>query len=428
MLYANSSFAFESIISCIDFEKHPSIDYYINLFNKNGFYTSSDSAYWDGEPKNSRYFSIHIEKGPEYKITLEHTPTTRQVYSAYIVGTADKEPFVSEVMKFYSEITSKWGQPDSVYYIPDRYNFSTENKVYISLDTLGVNDTTKIKHFFEQSKPFGCVWQKKRYHVLLEVRDEYKYRYFTDFTCFITDYNAFDKYIEENAVIEAHQKAEERNYNILVAIVLMLVCVAIIFIGKKVYKEYQKSQEEEKLRLQAEENLRLKKQSDADAKNAEFKRNLIDKYGPITRTISRTHYDEDFIKYYDDIIVFEKPQKIILCQREYNFNDMLSCSMYDENNLNISPKQITRTNTGSMLGRAVIGGLTLGVVGAVAGAMTAKTETTNSTDNKDYSPSYIIKIGVKSIDNPTITLKLYRDKEMAEEIYALIQAIIAMKD
>ena len=107
--------------------------------------------------------------------------------------------------------------------------------------------------------------------------------------------------------------------------------------------------------------------------------------------------------------------------------DILSCSMYDENHNGTSPTQVTRTKTGSMLGRAAVGGLTLGVAGAVVGAMTAKTESTSSTANSDYIASYIVKIGVKSIEKPTLTLKFGSDKSKAEEVYALIQAIIAMK-
>jgi hypothetical protein len=80
-----------------------------------------------------------------------------------------------------------------------------------------------------------------------------------------------------------------------------------------------------------------------------------------------------------------------------------------------------------MLGRAAVGGLTLGVAGAVVGAMTAKTESTSSTANSDYIASYIVKIGVKSIEKPTMTLKYGNDKSKAEEVYALMQAIIAMK-
>ena len=100
--------------------------------------------------------------------------------------------------------------------------------------------------------------------------------------------------------------------------------------------------------------------------------------------------------------------------------------MYDENHKDIPPIQVTRTKTGSMLGRAAVGGLTLGVAGAVVGAMTAKTESTSNIDSS-YISSYIVKIGIKSIEKPTMILKYGNDKSKAEEIYALMQAIIAMK-
>ena len=80
-----------------------------------------------------------------------------------------------------------------------------------------------------------------------------------------------------------------------------------------------------------------------------------------------------------------------------------------------------------MLGRAAVGGLTLGVAGAVVGALTAKTESTSSTANSDHLASYVIKIGVNSIEKPTMALKYGNDKSKAEEVYALMQAIIAMK-
>ena len=80
-----------------------------------------------------------------------------------------------------------------------------------------------------------------------------------------------------------------------------------------------------------------------------------------------------------------------------------------------------------MLGRAAVGGLTLGVAGAVVGALTAKRESISSIDNPEHLASYVIKIGIRSIEEPTITLKYGSDKSKAEEVYALMQAIIAMK-
>ena len=79
-----------------------------------------------------------------------------------------------------------------------------------------------------------------------------------------------------------------------------------------------------------------------------------------------------------------------------------------------------------MLGRAAIGALTLGAAGAVVGAVTAKKESTSTVDSSHIG-SFIVKIGIKSLEEPTITLRFGNDKSKAEEVYALIQAIIAMK-
>jgi hypothetical protein len=62
----------------------------------------------------------------------------------------------------------------------------------------------------------------------------------------------------------------------------------------------------------------------------------------------------------------------------------------------------------------------------VVGAVTAKKETT-STISQNNSGSYIVKIGIKSIEEPILTLEFGSDKSKAEEVYALMQAIIAMK-
>ena len=198
------------------------------------------------------------------------------------------------------------------------------------------------------------------------------------------------------------------------------------FIAKKGYKNIKRGEEERKTKQKAEDEKRAKKQKEIDIRHEVYKKLLIDKYGPITRIISNNLYNDDFIMNYDEIFVFEKPKKIIFGEKECDFTDILSCSMYDENHKDIPPTQVTRTNTGSMLGRAAVGGLTLGVAGAVVGAMTAKTESTSNEDTS-YISSYVVKIGIKSIEKPTMILKYGSDKSKAEEVYALMQAIIAMK-
>ena len=360
ILNINVIFAYDSLISSIDFENRPSIDYYSKLFVDNDFFAYNDTMRYDGVPKYSRTF--HQNGRSEYDVTLHYTPLSRHVYNASYKVSVNKEPFVSELMKFYIEIINKYGLPDSAYFRPeDSYYMSSDKNEYFSVNLIGGNDTTKIKQFIEQSKPFGVIWAKDRFYVNLEVREEYSTRYYTDFFCSITDNKTEKIYIEEMDKIKENTLSKERQNTLISAVVLVVCGIMFFFIAKKGYKN---------------------------------------------------------IKCDCQIFIFDK--------KEYDFSDILSCSLYDENHKDIPPTQVTRTNTGSMLGRAAVGGLTLGVAGAVVGAMTAKTESTSSVDSS-YISSYVVKIGIKSIEKPTMILKYGSDKAKAEEVYALMQAIIAMK-
>jgi hypothetical protein len=428
ILNINAIFAFDSIVSLLDFEKEPSIDYYIKIFKENDFYVSNDTMWIGGTPKYERGFYIHPDGGSEFNVTLYHTPSSRQFYKAYIKVTADKKPFVSELMRFYTDIIKKYGLPDSAYFRPDdSYYMSSDKNVYFSVNLIGENDTTKIKQFIEQSKPFGVIWAKDRFYINLEVREEYSTRYFTDFFCSITDNETEKIYTEEIEKLEEDKLAKERKNSIITVVVLFVCGILFLFVAKRGYKNIKKEEEKRKSKQKAEDEKRAKKQKEIDIRHEEYKKQLIDKYGPITRIISNNLYNDDFIMNYDEIFVFEKPKKIIIDKKELDFCDILSCSLYDENRKDVPPTQVTRTNTGSMLGRAAVGGLTLGVAGAVVGAITAKTESTSSTANSNYIASYVVKVGVKSIEKPTMTLKYGSDKSKAEEVYALMQAIIAMK-
>ena len=249
--------------------------------------------------------------------------------------------------------------------------------------------------------------------------------YFLSRTEVIIDKEAEKVYFKELEIIKEEKSAKEKKENMKIAFLLIIFAVIAFFVAKKGYKNIKKEEAEKKAKQKAEDERRAKKQEEIDKRHEEYKKQLIDKFGPITRIISNNLYNLDFIKHYDDIFVFEKPKKIIIDKKELDFCDILSCSLYDENRKDVPPTQVTRTNTGSMLGRAAVGGLTLGLAGAVVGAMTAKTESTSN--DTSYISSYVVKIGIKSIEKPTMILKYGSDKSKAEEVYALMQAIIAMK-
>ena len=183
-----------------------------------------------------------------------------------------------------------------------------------------------------------------------------------------------------------------------------------------------------KKRRQSELNRlkRIEKQHHIDASYEAFKTELTNRYGSPTHTINIFISNDDGTNQHGDILVFQQYKKVIIGKKEYDFQDILNCFHYDENERNVTINQTTKTKTGSMLGRAALGALTFGAAGAVVGAVTANKESTSTVDSSHIG-SFIVKIGIKSIEEPTITLLFGSDKSKAEEVYALMQAIIAMK-
>jgi len=420
--------AYESPVSIIDFEKDASITYYKKVFAEHE-YTVYDYNQLFGkgsDPKKSYSFNLYDKGYRLYGVEMWCSEKSNLVFTTNIEGKFAKDRFIRALVDFYKDITNKYGQPDSAYYRPDGYVSSNKQLEYIPVNDIA-EDTTTIKQFFEQAKPFGLLWRKNGFHIDLIVDKKYNVYYEPNFHCTIKNCKLYDAYLSEKEAIEQEEQAKAERDKLINTIAIIVAIPIVIFFAVIIIKGFRKSRAEEKIRRKAEEAKRAIKQKAVDDEHEKFLNDLIGKYGVITRTISKSRYDDEFIRHYDDILVFEKPKKIWFGKTEYNFDDILSCSLYDENKKDVPPVQVTRTKTGSMLGRAAIGGLTLGVAGAVVGAMTAKTESKSSFDSLDHIASYIIKVGIKSIENPTITLRFGGDKNEAENVYAVMQAIIAMK-
>ena len=277
ILNINAIFSYDSPISSIDFENRPSIDYYSKFFVDNDFFAFNDTMRYDGVPKYSR--SFHQNGRSEYDVTLHYTPLSRHIYNASFKVSVNKEPFASELMKFYTDIIKKYGLPDSAYFRPDdSYYMSSDKNVYFSVNLIGENDTTKIKHFIEQSKPFGVIWAKDRFYINLEVREEYSTRYFTDFFCSITDNEAEKIYTEEIEKLEEDKLAKERKNSIITVVVLFVCGILFLFVAKRGYKNIKKEEEKRKSKQKAEDEKRAKKQKEIDIRHEEYKKQLIDKY------------------------------------------------------------------------------------------------------------------------------------------------------
>lgn len=113
--------------------------------------------------------------------------------------------------------------------------------------------------------------------------------------------------------------------------------------------------------------------------------------------------------------------------KEYNFSDILGYSLVDD----VTSETITtstgtaKTSTGNMIGRAVVGGVLTGGLGAVAGAATAKK---NISDNAISQPTtkhkFTLYINVNNLQEPTVTLKIGDDVSKAQKLVGVISVII----
>ena len=147
---------------------------------------------------------------------------------------------------------------------------------------------------------------------------------------------------------------------------------------------------------------------------------LIDKYGEPTKTISLKASD---LK--QEIIAFEASKRIWICGKDFSMNDILGCSL--EDNQKVIKGEVTsttQTKNGNMVKRAVVGNILLGGAGAVIGGSTAGKTTITTQGDDTVQHDYTIVINVDSLSNPILRIHVGRDEVLANEIVGLMNVII----
>ena len=96
----------------------------------------------------------------------------------------------------------------------------------------------------------------------------------------------------------------------------------------------------------------------------------------------------------------------------------------------MTEETVSKTSTGSMLGRALVGGVLLGPVGAVVGGATAKRKTEATPVYKtvykdEVKIKYVVQITVNDLNNPVRSVMFGSRKEEALHLESMLNLIIA---
>lgn len=167
-----------------------------------------------------------------------------------------------------------------------------------------------------------------------------------------------------------------------------------------------------------------KNKKDKNEKTGQERDQLRSKFGTYT---SECLYDS----FYDDggiVLANIDEDKILIGKVTYRISNIEKCVtsfVSSKAHTTYSEKQVITTNTGSTIGRAVVGGVLAGGVGAVIGGSTAQKEVkTVRTPHTTYSAaSYSVNVDIKGLNiRPLVRAN---NAEEAEKVYNFINDMIA---
>jgi len=201
----------------------------------------------------------------------------------------------------------------------------------------------------------------------------------------------------------------------LVGVIIFALGGAISGFAGRSEAENAKSEEREKAR-QRNAELVLEQQKEITE--------LSVKYGDVTKEIKNVGRWKN-----SNIVVFEQSSTIIICKKPYKFDDILNFEVYNDSQVVYSgTTATTSTKTGSMLGRAVVGGLLLGGAGAIIGGTTGKKETITEGQTATTKHNYDVVLTLNSLSEPTLKVNFADNQNGVQEFASILSIILQRRN
>lgn len=203
-----------------------------------------------------------------------------------------------------------------------------------------------------------------------------------------------------------------------------ILVVFFIFAGLFLIWVLNENQEKLEETRRKNEEVATKRKVEIESRTITYnasRRELISKYGEPDKTIAFDEFDLQ-----KEIIVFGKANRIWLLGKDLAMKYILSCT-FSESKRTVKGEVSyeTKTSTGNMAKRAIVGGVLTGGVGAVVGGATARKETAVKQENDKVIHDYTVIININSLSDPIVRIPLGSNGTKVNEIVGLMNVIIS---
>lgn len=203
------------------------------------------------------------------------------------------------------------------------------------------------------------------------------------------------------------------NFMLIYLLIAIIIAIILSIIIVNFNKKSTSTSHNPERRKQAEKYFKEQERQEHEKECKSF----LDMYGNPTKEIWWNNSSFLF--------VYEENHVIVMNKKVYKFADIINYTISDNaTTIYSSTLSQTKTDANSMLGRAIIGGVLTGGVGAIIGGTTAKKETITKGGTSRIKHNYEIIVTMNSLSDPTIRLKIGDNSFDTNQIASLLSIIL----
>lgn len=201
---------------------------------------------------------------------------------------------------------------------------------------------------------------------------------------------------------------------------LWVTFITLLLIGMWIYAAFSLSDPEinENYKLLKTKGLTVEEQNEANQKAKEEMEAAKQKK-------EEALYGIGFMPVGKDVVINDLNHKIFFKEKAYDYSDILAFDVKDNAiTIHSASTSKAKTDTGNMIGRAVVGGMLFGNVGAAIGGATASKTIVNSESQSSVVHDYSIIITVNNISSPTEVIKIGQNEKTLNKIVSTLTVIL----